>query len=253
MNGAMARSSRPRRVEPRSTPTSSVSLAGEGPWYLCLYSRAGDLVAIELDDHIRRGARSGRSSHPPRISRLPRPLSLCPGDRTFDDQHVVLVDEILLCPYRASRRHSKEPRAYNTGVFHRRLLHQWPRAVRLPEPGGGELRQSRAVTASSCQDVYGLAMTSPRDGSGSSFPADGECFVRLRLGQEQRLQLGQPLLLFAARSSAWEKSFDRSYNSQTSFSASQPFSCAAVLGVSQDRTAENQAPSRRGKRPGWRC
>ena len=44
---------------------------------------------------------------------------------------------------------------------------------------------------------------------------------------------------FAARSSAWEKSFVRSYSSHTSLFASQPFSSAAVLGsVPRDERPE---------------
>ena len=50
-----------------------------------------------------------------------------------------------------------------------------------------------------------------------------------------------------ARSSAWEKSLERSYNSQTSLLASHPFNRAAVLGVSQG----TNGPNAQANQPSW--
>ena len=90
----------------------------------------------------------------------------------------------------------------------------------------------RVVVASNRQDVYGLLMASSGWNRVHSPPPMGSALFAFASARNNSFIFASRSGSLSARFTAWEKSFVRSYRSHTSLLASQPFSLAAVLGVS---------------------
>src|SRR5208337_1540995 len=139
------------------------------------------------------------------------------------------------------------PRAYSTPEA------SWPastssatRLLRLPRAGAVNSGM-RVVVASNRHDLYGLEMTSLGWNRVQSPPPMGSALLAFASARNRSFILASRSGSLFARSSACEKSFDRSYNSHTSLFASHPFSRAAVLGVSHG----TNGPKVQANQPSW--
>ena len=105
----------------------------------------------------------------------------------------------------------------------------------------------RVVVASNRHDLYGLAMQSSGWNRVQSPPPMGSALFAFASARNSSFTSRAVPAPSSARSSAWEKSFVRSYSSHTSLFASHPFNRAAVLGVSHG----TNGPKVQANQPSW--